>query len=145
MTVPLCLLVAMAGSAIADDSKELARFDGTWAIASRTMDGTAQAADQIKGRTMVIKSGNLTLVFAGKELAGGTFKLVDAASTPAQIDWELKDTPAKGKTLKGIYKSEGDKIVLCFGGVGKDRPTAFECKKGSGAALMEIKKAEADK
>ena len=37
----------------------------------------------------------------------------------------------KGKTLKGIYRLEGDKLTISFGGPAKDRPTAFVSKPGT--------------
>ena len=37
----------------------------------------------------------------------------------------------KGKTLKGIYRLEGDKLTISFGGPGEDRPKAFVSKPGT--------------
>ena len=58
----------------------------------------------------------------------------DAAHKPKQID----STPDKmpGKPLLGIYEIEGNRIKVCNAGPGKDRPTAFESKKGSGHTLV---------
>jgi uncharacterized protein (TIGR03067 family) len=136
------VLGAVAGVAVADDAKELARFDGTWVIASTTVDGTQLDPDEFKGYTQVIKAGKARTLYKGKEREQGTYKIVDATKTPAQVDVTIDDGPSKGTVLKGIYKFDGENLVICLGGLGKDRPTTFESKKGSGAMLSTLHRHE---
>jgi uncharacterized protein (TIGR03067 family) len=53
---------------------------------------------------------------------------VDTAAKPfATIDLVIDDGPedAKGKTSKGIYKFDGEKLTICTSAPGKDRPKEF--------------------
>jgi uncharacterized protein (TIGR03067 family) len=53
---------------------------------------------------------------------------VDKAAKPnSTIDLDIEDGPeeAKGKTSKGIYKLDGEKLTLCVSLPGKERPKDF--------------------
>ena len=41
----------------------------------------------------------------------------------------------KDKTLQGIFMIDGDTLTVAFSEPGKDRPTAFESKDGSGVVV----------
>ena len=49
----------------------------------------------------------------------GTLKIDAAKGT---IDFTPEDGPAKGKTLVGLYKIEGDKLTICVASADKERP-----------------------
>ena len=55
--------------------------------------------------------------------AKGTVKIDAAKGT---IDFTPDDGPAKGKTLVGLYKVDGDVLTLCFTGTGGERPKEFK-------------------
>ena len=121
------------------DKKELENFQGKWATASVTVDGEAE--DEIKDRFLAIKGDKATFLDKDKERGTGSMKL-DPGKSPAHLDFTYEDGPAKGTTLKGIYKFEGDTLTLCYGGFGKDRPTEFASKAGSGTILIVQKRAK---
>jgi hypothetical protein len=52
---------------------------------------------------------------------------------------KVKTGPPEGKTVKGIYKIEKDKLTVCLALEG-DRPKAFESKEGSSTLLQVFKK-----
>jgi uncharacterized protein (TIGR03067 family) len=143
-TLVLAFTAGGIGLVAAGDEKELAKFDGTWVMVSATIDGKELAADELKDVSYVIKSGKSTQLVKGKEQGTASFK-VDASKKPAAMDFTFHDGRLKGKTLKGIYKFDGEKLVVCRGGVGKARPTMFESKAGSGSILQTLVKRKAEK
>jgi uncharacterized protein (TIGR03067 family) len=133
------LLSTAAAQKDGADKKELEKFQGKWATASVTVDGEAE--DEIKDRFLAIKGDKATFLDKDKERGTGSMKL-DPGKSPAHLDFTYEDGPAKGTTLKGIYKFEGDTLTFCYGGFGKDRPTEFASKAGSGTILIVQKRAK---
>jgi|ERR1043166_2634566 uncharacterized protein (TIGR03067 family) len=119
--------------------KELEKFQGKWATVAITVDG--QDEDEIKDRFLAIKGEKATFLDKDKERGTGSMK-IDPGKSPAHIDFTYEDGPAKGNTLKGIYKFEGDTLTFCYGGFGKDRPTEFASKAGSASILIVQKRAK---
>jgi uncharacterized protein (TIGR03067 family) len=134
------LLVASGiGYVAADDGKELAALDGTWAVVAQTENGEAGKPDEFKGATFVFQAGKMSARLDGKEVGRSSFT-IDPGKSPKQIDIVYGSGPAKGKTARGIYKLDGEKLVVCEAAPGKDRPTAFESKTGSGVALTTFQR-----
>jgi uncharacterized protein (TIGR03067 family) len=68
-----------------------------------------------------------------------TYKL-EPTKKPKAIDVTyLEGRPDQGKTYPGIYALEGDDLRLCYAG-GKERPTEFATKPGSGLWLYVLKR-----
>ena len=68
-----------------------------------------------------------------------TYKL-HPTSKPRKIDLVMKSPqhPNQEQRLKGIYELKGDKLRVCYGPDGTDRPKKFESKKGSKLILIEF-------
>jgi uncharacterized protein (TIGR03067 family) len=134
--VGLVLLVAAAEPA--DDVKaELEKFQGEWVMASGTRDGKDLPAAEAAKMTRVIKGDQFVLMSDGKEVAKGSFK-VDPTKKPKTIDVRRAEEGAK--PVLGIYELDGGTQKVCIGAPGKDRPTAFESKEGSGNLLSVWKR-----
>lgn len=132
------LMVSALGIATADDKKDPTA--GDWVIESVTRDGKADAA--LKDGQRRHEAGTYTMARAtdsAKPFATGSYTL-DATKTPMTIDLKPKGGTYDGKTLLGIAKVDGDTLTIAFAEPGKDRPTKFESKEGSGVVLAVHKK-----
>jgi uncharacterized protein (TIGR03067 family) len=112
-----------------DDAAAKARkeLQGDWQIISIVADGKpVELEDDAK----------LNIVtFSGDKIK---FKL-DPAKDPKHFDLtQFRDF--QEIEVKGIYKLEGDTLKICVDTTLKDRPTAFESKKGSGWRLNIYKR-----
>ena len=56
------------------------------------------------------------------------------------MDIKGTDGPNKGKTIKTIYKIDGDTVTLCYELGGDGRPTKFESKPESKQFLVVYKR-----
>jgi uncharacterized protein (TIGR03067 family) len=134
--IPLLMAGLLVGGLTfaAEADKDLDKLQGTWVRVSVVRDGKEVPADDLKNIRLTIKGDKYTLD-EGKEKRSGTFKL-DASKAPRRLDIVSDAGPNKGKTLKAIYKIEGDTFTYCVAGPGKDRPTEFSSKEGSGHTLL---------
>jgi uncharacterized protein (TIGR03067 family) len=120
---------ASARAADKSQAELIKPFLGTWASSGDGIDAT-----------WTFESEKVKANVAGMEY---TCKpKIDADAKPfATIDLVIDDGPeeAKGKTSKGIYKIDGEKLTLCVSAPGKDRPKEFT-QVDDEAYLFELKK-----
>jgi uncharacterized protein (TIGR03067 family) len=119
-------------SALGDDkpqSELLKPFLGTWTSSGDGLDSTWT----FEGEKVKASVNGMDYTCKAK---------IDADAKPfATIDLLIDDGPedAKGKTSKGIYKIDGEKLTLCVSAPGKDRPKEF-AQAEDAAYLFELKK-----
>lgn len=134
----LGLLAAAATFTAAQDKNDPTL--GKWTLESLVRDGKAE--DALKGATRTHDGGKYSIL--SKSATGpiqGTYT-VDATKSPMAIDMKPASGQFKDKTLSGIVKVDGDTMTIAFAAPGKDRPTTFESKAGSGVTLAVHKKAK---
>lgn len=126
-----------AGAAGEKDKKatEKSAFEGAWIAVAGNADGK-KIPDDVIGKislTATFTDGKYNVMVMGKQIEAGTYKS-DAKAKPATIDMTIDEGKDKGKTQLGIYKLEGDQLVIALGSAGsKERPKNFE-----GGDMIEV-------
>jgi uncharacterized protein (TIGR03067 family) len=133
--------------AAADDAKEAAvkkdleAMKGTWTVVSAERDGKKIADAQLQGVTVTFDAdGKVSAQRQGQTLFEGTVT-IDPTKKPKTVDTtQTSEGDNKGKTALGIYELEGDTMKICSADFGKERPTEFSSKPGSGHFLRVYKR-----
>ena len=132
---------------LADEAKKDAKFDeskllGDWTYVSGKKMGEDVEKDHLQGKVTFAKD-TITLPGGPDQKFVMAYK-IDAKSSPAKIDLEIKDGPVKEGKAQGIISLDGDELKLCyipnFGDA--KRPSKFESTKDNGAFLFVLKKAK---
>jgi len=142
ITLTIMLGLSLSGASAQDAAKkaeaakkEMEALEGTWVAVAATRDGEQAPEDRLQTIKLVFKANQVTHRQTGK------YEL-DPAEKPKSIDIKpLEDTDAE-KIIKGIYEIKGDELTVCVSMPGKERPTEFASKPGSGTALLVLKKAK---
>src|SRR5438067_1780865 len=109
---------------------DLKKMTGAWTMVSGEEEGKQLPKKTVKAARLTIKGDEHT-VKVGEDTMKGTHKL-DPTKKPKTIDVEDTEGPFKDKTLLGIYQFRDDEFSVCFAAPGKERPTEFTTKSGTG-------------
>lgn len=97
-------------------------LQGEWKVVEYFKAGINRSEEQTEAK-LIFKGDALTIHEQnGNELLS-TFTL-DPKASPKTID--IKVAGQKEMVVKGIYKIEKEKVTICFGFGGKDRPKEFK-------------------
>ena len=122
-TLTVTVAVLAAAGARGDDNKGSTKLEGSWVATSwRRGDGEV-GKDKVDTELTLTKDRYAFPTGINRISKQGTIKLDAGKGT---IDFTPEDGPAKGKTLLGIYKVEGDTLTLCFAAAGRERPKEFK-------------------
>jgi uncharacterized protein (TIGR03067 family) len=138
-TLMVLLGLVLTGHGYAEaPTGELKKFTGTWQAVSVTADGKEATKHEAEKVLLTVKGEKYTLK-TGADTIEGTHKL-DPSKKPKTIDAVRTAGPDKGQMLLGIYELSDDTFKICVAAAGKDRPTEFASKPGSGNRLMVFKR-----
>jgi uncharacterized protein (TIGR03067 family) len=136
----LAAILALAGDTPKEDKvkDEMAKLAGTWNFATVEVEGNKVPAEMMKGATMVLKDNTFGMTSFGVTYKG-TYA-IDPSKSPKTLDISFTEGPEKGNKSLGIYELDKDDWKICLGLAGKDRPTEFASKPGSGHVLETLKR-----
>jgi uncharacterized protein (TIGR03067 family) len=129
--------------AFAEDKKneaDLKAMVGNWKVEKAELGGK-DLTDQLKTLKFEVRDGGKYITQVGEVKDEGAFT-VDAAKTPKEVDIKPGGGPNKGKTMKAIYKIDGDSFTVCYEfniETGK-RPEKFESKADTTVLLITYKR-----
>jgi uncharacterized protein (TIGR03067 family) len=139
------LTAALAWAGIAsgggDNKKDQEQMQGQWVVES-FQDSDPKGGippEVLKDLVTVIKDDTLKVTLKDQPLLTLKFKL-GADKSPKQVDFTYLDGPDKGKTELGIYKFDGQKLVMAINDPGMDRPAEFATKAGTKISVITLKK-----
>lgn len=127
-------LLFLSASFAADADAELKALEGTWTIDAAMLAGRDHL-DDFKGMKLILAKNDFTIEFA-ENSDKGTFT-INAEKSPKWIDIKTgAKGPFFGRMLPGLYKMEGEKLILCVDSDGKVRPEKFEAPAKSRIMLL---------
>jgi uncharacterized protein (TIGR03067 family) len=139
LAVPFVAGAGSAGDAKDDLKKEMVRLEGEWLMVSGEANGFAMPKEMLKSGKRVAKDGETTISFGAQVYFRAKYT-IDPSKKPRAIDYQMTEGPTKGKTHLGIYELDGDTLKFCFAAPGKERPTDFTAREGSGRTLSVWKR-----
>jgi uncharacterized protein (TIGR03067 family) len=124
--------------------QELARFQGTWQLISAESNGAKAPEERVRQTRVTITGNTHTVRFGDQVLAHDVSFEIDPTKTPKEVTDTINDGPNKGKQILGIYTLEGDTLTSCVAPIGKERPTEFAARPGSGHTLRVFRRVRAE-
>ena len=127
--VPSVVSIAQADDKVAEISGDLKKVQGEWL----SKDDQGESTWSFKGNKLSLKTPTRAYEIS--------IKLEAEAKPEKTIDFHVSDTSpdAKGTKAEGIYKFDGEKLLICFGGQEAGRPKEFKMDFPN-AFLYELKK-----
>ena len=121
------------------DKHEQKKLDGTWVVESFLRDPREKNSEERgKGVRCVIEGTKVVAKLPGEDNPAGTLIIkIDPTEKLKTMDIQPE---GEKDTIFAIYELEGDTLRVCISPVGKERPTEFASKPGTGHALVVLKR-----
>jgi uncharacterized protein (TIGR03067 family) len=118
---------------------ELQDFQGTWQAVWLAEDGRKMTAEEVKRTRLTISANRYTFHLGDYDLHG-VIDRIDRTRNGGAVDFVAEGPGGAGKTCLGLYLLEEDELTVCVAPPGRERPTSFAPKRGSGHSLYLLKK-----
>jgi len=132
-----CKSSATTGEEAAPDETDMDLLQGVWIAESYERGGKPVSPHLLKKTQIVVEGDTLELIESRKDGELGTFK-IDGNQTPKHIDMRIALGPDAGKTVRGIYRLDGDFLRICWAAPGQPRPEAFTTQNGKAVAWLDL-------
>ena len=137
MAAGLAVALAVVGGTAAQDKKtDKEMILGDWKVVTVQVGGK-DVRDKLPRKIVTFRGDKVTV------MGDAEYKL-DPSKNPKQIDVTVSEGPNDGPDQKGthpgIYKLDGDKLVIHQAQPGQDRPTGFESKDGTKTLLLTLER-----
>src|SRR4051812_33392424 len=120
--------------------QQLRALEGEWRLEHLQIEGRDMPASALSASRILI-DGDRFRTESPEATYDGIFT-IDVESTPAQIDIAFVEGPEAGTTCYGLYElDDSERLSLCLGLAGAQRPQTFASKPGSGHALERLRRA----
>jgi RNA polymerase sigma-70 factor (ECF subfamily) len=116
------------------------RLQGTWTLVWSITDGNRAPEDTASALRMRLTDKDFQSEWADELFHQSTYKL-DPTHDPGWIDLTAP-SEYPGHVSRGIYRFEGDELMLCLPRPNAVRPVGFESKPGSGVTLGRWRRAD---
>lgn len=145
LRVPFAVVLALgiAVPVVAEDKKadaDLKAMVGNWKVEKAELGGK-DITEHLKTMKFDITDGGKYTVEIGDEKDAGAFT-VEPGKAPKQLTVKPTGGPNKGKTVKAIYKIDGDTFTVCYDHDADKGtyPTKFESKPDTTHLLIVYKR-----
>ena len=131
------MVSVLTAAAASDDAvkNDLDEFHGKWSLTSLERDGKKAPPEELATIQLTIQGNKFVLRKNSVIASEGTFTL-DQTRKPKEIDETITAGPNRGKVFQAIYEIDEDQHTICFAAPGRERPTEFSSKPGSGRVLQ---------
>jgi uncharacterized protein (TIGR03067 family) len=121
------------------EQEELRKLAGTYQVIHFEHDGVKYQPNILKTMKVVLSKTADDEFHVGAQITTSKCKLWPNKKR-GEVDSTYTNSIYKGKTIQGIYKVDGDKLICCYAGVGLPRPTKFETSANSGRTLYTLQR-----
>jgi len=119
-------------------NEDLDGLQGTWRVTALEVEGNKMEEVFFAGSKVIVSGSSFTTVSMGGNYTG--MLAVDIEAQPHKLDMIFTYGPHAGSRSLGIYKFEGEAMLLCLGFAGRERPTDFVTQPGTGHALETLER-----
>jgi uncharacterized protein (TIGR03067 family) len=138
-----CIVIGLIASQPKQDKDKdpAGELEGGWKMVLLFQNGEEVPSDLASNDELLV-ADNEYRTKLGATVEASTFK-IDATKKPKAIDFTYTSGFSKGKTIKGIYKIDGDDLTICRGlGPESERPDEFAAPTGSELMLVVWKRSK---
>jgi uncharacterized protein (TIGR03067 family) len=139
----LLLVALLVRTAPADDppSDDLKRLEGTWDVVAAEEGGREFDTTMLVDQALAFSpDGAYRVLIRDEAVESGTFRL-DSAIVPAGIDLKIQRGEDAGKTQLGIYRFDGNRLIVSFHKPGvESRPKTFKTAPDSAQFTFRLER-----